>query len=95
MFKNMPVGNVARVLTENAKINWLYLNKDGMLYVDFTKELVSEMNAGSGYEIADTGRSITNTLGYYYGVEKVYIQLRGIHMPQDIYRNEKGAKHLL
>lgn len=75
-FKNLPTGNIARVLTENVKMNWLYLNKDGMLYVDFSNELVSEMNAGSGYESLILA-SITNTLGYYYGVEKVCITIEG------------------
>ncbi|SHJ45590.1 GerMN domain-containing protein [Parasporobacterium paucivorans] len=75
-FKNLPEGNVARVLTENVKINWLYLNRDGMLYVDFSQELVSEMNAGAGYEALILA-SITNTLGSYYGVEKVYLTVEG------------------
>jgi spore germination protein GerM len=43
-----------------------------MVYVDFSKELISEMNAGAGYE-AMILKSITNTLGEYYGVSKVYI----------------------
>jgi len=64
------------VLSPNVKINSLYLNKDNIVYVDFTKELVSEMNAGSGYE-ASILQCITNTLGNYYGVNKVYITLDG------------------
>lgn len=75
-FKDLPEGNIASVLTENVKINWLYLNKEDMLYVDFSKELVSEMNAGAGYESLILA-SITNTLGCYYGVEKVYITVEG------------------
>ncbi len=75
-FKDLPEGNIARVLTENAKINNLYLNGDGILYVDFSKELVSEMNAGAGYESLILA-SITNTLGSYYGVEKVSITVEG------------------
>lgn len=75
-FKNLPEGDVAPVLTENTKINWLYLNADGMLYVDFSKELVNEMNAGTSYESLILA-SITNTLGEYYGVQKVYITVEG------------------
>jgi len=75
-FKELPKGNLGRVLSPNAKIKSLYLNKDNMVYVDFTKEFVSEMNAGSGYE-GMILQSITNTLGTYYGVNKVYITIEG------------------
>jgi hypothetical protein len=76
-YKNVPQGDLARVLSPQVTINNLYLNKDdGMVYVDFSKELVSEMNAGSGYESMIL-QSITNTLGVYYGVDKVYITVEG------------------
>ena len=69
-YKSLPKGNVSKVLSPNAKIKSLYLNKAGMVYVDFSKELVNEMNAGSGYESMIL-QCITNTLGIYYGVTKV------------------------
>jgi hypothetical protein len=47
-----------------------------MVYVDFTKELVSEMNAGAGFESMIL-QCITNTLGRYYGVTKVYLTVEG------------------
>lgn len=72
-FKEVPSSNVGRLLGPNAKIKSLYLNND-VVYVDFTKELVSEMNAGSGYEVMIL-ESITNTLGNYYNVSKVYITI--------------------
>lgn len=75
-FKDLPKGNLGKVLSPNAKIKSLYLNKDNIVYVDFTKEFVSEMNAGSGYESMIL-QSITNTLGTYYGVDKVYITVEG------------------
>jgi hypothetical protein len=75
-FKEIPKGNLGRMLSPNSKIKSLYLNKDNMVYVDFTKEFVSEMNAGSGYE-GMILQSITNTLGKYYGVDKVYITVEG------------------
>ncbi|MBC8062744.1 MAG: GerMN domain-containing protein [Clostridiaceae bacterium] len=75
-FKDLPKGNLGKVLGTNVKIKSLYLNKDKVVYVDFTKELVSEMNAGSSYESMIL-QSITNTLGTYYGVEKVYITIEG------------------
>lgn len=64
----------ASLLTEGTTINSLYLNDDGMLYVDFNEKLVEEMNAGSGYEQVILS-SIVNTLGQYYGVEKVYLTI--------------------
>ncbi len=76
VFKDLPKGDVARVLTENVTINWLHLNEDGRLSVDFSKELLSEMNAGTGYESLILV-SITNTLGSYYDVEKVFITVEG------------------
>ena len=75
-FKKLPKGNLGKVLSPNAKIKRLYLNKDNIVCVDFTKEFVSEMNAGSGYESMIL-QSITNTLGVYYGVDKVYITIEG------------------
>ena len=58
----------------NTKINSMYLGKDNIAYIDFTKDLVKDMNAGAGYE-ALILQSITNTLGNYYGVQKVYISM--------------------
>ena len=76
-FKALPAGkNLARVLSPNAKIKSLYLNKDNAVYVDFSKEFLSEMNAGSGYESLIL-KSITNTLGLYYGVNKVNLTVEG------------------
>ena len=57
-------------------INSLYLGDDQIVYVDFSDEFVTEMNAGSGYEQLIL-QGITNTLGNYYGVNKVYITLEG------------------
>lgn len=76
-FKDLPKGEFGKVIGPNVKIKSLYLNKDNTVYVDFTKELVSEMNAGSGYE-GMILQCITNTLGEYYGVDKVYITIEDI-----------------
>lgn len=75
-FKATPSDAVGKVLGSNVKINSLYLNDDGMVYVDFSSNLVKEMNAGSGYE-SMLLQSITNTLGNYYSVDKVYITIEG------------------
>lgn len=65
------------LMSVNTAINSLKVNPDeGIAYVDFTSQFVSEMNAGTTKE---TGvlRSVTNSLGYYYGVQKVIITLDG------------------
>jgi spore germination protein GerM len=74
--KEAPSGSLGKVLSENAGLKSLYLGQDGMVYADFSKELVTEMNAGSGYE-AMLLQCITNTLGGYYGTDKVYITVEG------------------
>lgn len=63
-----------RLVSDNTKINTLYLGDDDIVYVDFSSDLVKDMNAGSGYE-ALILQCITNTLGNYYGVERVYITI--------------------
>lgn len=68
--------NYLPLISTNTKINALYLGNDNIVYVDFSKELIEEMKAGSGYE-ALILQSIVNTLGEYYGVEEVYITIEG------------------
>lgn len=75
-FKDLPKGDMAKVLGPNVRINSLYLNQDNRVYIDFSKELLSEMNAGSSYENLIL-QSITNTIGLYYGVDKVHITVEG------------------
>lgn len=76
-FKTSPKENYNKLMSDNTKINKLSVDQEkGIVTADFSKELVSEMNAGSGTE-AYILRSITNTLGSYYGVDKVYITLDG------------------
>ncbi len=60
----------------NTKINDLYLGENNIVHVDFSAELVTDMNAGAGYE-ALILQSITNTLGNYYGVQEVLITVEG------------------
>lgn len=75
-FKNPPQANLGKVLGANAKINSLYLNQDNRVYIDLSQEFVSQMNAGSGYESMIL-QSVVNTVGGYYGVEKVYLTVNG------------------
>lgn len=65
------------LMSLNTAINSVYVKPDeGIAYVDFNAQFVSEMNAGTTKESGVT-RSVANTLGYYYGVNKVIITLDG------------------
>jgi hypothetical protein len=76
-FKKSPNRDITRLMSENAKINKLYLNdSEHKVYVDFSKEFVTEMNAGSDLE-ADILQAVTNTLADYFNVDKVYISIDG------------------
>lgn len=64
------------LISTNTVINSLYLGKDKLVYVDFSEDLIKDMQTGSGYE-ALVLQCITNTLGNYYGVDKVYLTVAG------------------
>jgi hypothetical protein len=72
--KKSPNENLGKLLGNSVTINSLYLNDDGMVYLDLSENFIKEMNAGSGFEVMIL-QSITNTIGNYYGVDKVYITL--------------------
>lgn len=74
-YKELPKEAVP-VLTKNTKVNYLYLNQDGRVYLDLTKEFLQEMNAGAGYEGLIL-QSLANTIGDYYGVSKVMLTIDG------------------
>ena len=73
-----PLGSgTGALMSQNTKINKIYKDAaNGKVYVDFSKQFVTEMNAGTTKE---TGviRSVTDTLGSYYNVDKVVINLDG------------------
>ena len=75
-YKDVLKGTGATALTKNTKINYLYLNKDGMVYIDLSKDFIKELNAGAGYEsiILD---SIAATFGNYYNAKKVVLTIDG------------------
>mgnify|MGYP000984425241 CR=1 FL=1 len=75
-YKGEPVANTGKVFSENTQINSLYLNDDGMVYLDLNKAFLQEMNAGAGYE-AMILQSIANTFGQYYNAEKVILTIEG------------------
>lgn len=64
-------------ISANTKINSVKLDRGNKIVrVDFSEELLTEMNAGSAMEI-EILKSIVNTFCNYYGVEKVYISTEG------------------
>ncbi|MBE6067571.1 MAG: hypothetical protein E7211_07740 [Clostridium lundense] len=76
-FKESPNKGLTPLIGEKVKINKLYLNqKSNTVMVDFTGNLVTEMNAGSGLEAAIL-KGITNTLGDYYNTTNVIITMDG------------------
>lgn len=75
--KNPPDKNISRIMSPKTKINKLYLNSEEYkVYIDFSKEFITEMNAGSSLEamILD---SVADTFADYYNVDKVYISIDG------------------
>ena len=64
----------SKVFSKNTRINSLYLNRDGMVYIDLNRAFVTEMNAGSGFESLIL-QSVANTFGVYYGVQRVYLTI--------------------
>jgi hypothetical protein len=74
-YKELPK-EAAPVLTPNTKVNYLYLNQDGMVYVDLSRDFMNEMNAGAGYESLIL-QSLANTFGDYYGTSKVMLTIDG------------------
>lgn len=64
------------VLTEGVDINFMYLRQDGVVHVDFSSELIDEMNAGAGIESMIL-QGIVNTIGEYYGVQDIQLTVDG------------------
>lgn len=74
--KEIAENKGAPVISIKTQLKDLYLNKDNIVYVDFSKELVSDMNAGAAYENRIL-QCIANTLGTYYGVDQVCLTVEG------------------
>ena len=73
-YKQPFEGIPGTVLSDNTKINSLYLNDDGMVYIDLSRDFVTEMNAGAGYE-TQILQCVANTFGSYYGADKVILTI--------------------
>lgn len=60
------------LISVGTSLNSLYEGSDGIVYADFSKDLISDMNAGAGFEQMLL-QGITDTLGGYYGAKEVYL----------------------
>lgn len=75
LMKEPPSDELTPVISENTKINRINLDRNSWtLEVDFSKELLTEMNYGSSLE-SQILKSLVNTLGDFYDVDKVYISI--------------------
>lgn len=77
ILKNPPSDDLISIMPDTAAINSVKLDRSSWtLRVDFSKELLTDLNIGSSME-AEILKSIVNTLGRLYDVEKVYISIEG------------------
>ena len=76
--KTVPFGSgLLPTLSDTAKALSVSLDESkGIVTVDFSQELISGMNAGSAMEGLAI-KSITNTFGHYYQMDKVIISVEG------------------
>ncbi len=75
-YKEPPAGSLGQVFSSGTQINSLYLNRDGMVYIDLNKAFQKEMNTGATYEQMIL-QSVANTFGHYYGVPRVMLTVDG------------------
>lgn len=69
--------SLSKVLTSKVQVLGIKLDRNsGIVTVDFSPNLVADMNAGSGFESMII-KCIVNTFGGYYQVDKVIITLDG------------------
>jgi len=79
LYKQMPENTnitVGKVFSANTVINSIYLNSDGIVYLDLNRSFLTEMNAGSGYE-GMILQSIANTFGGYFNTDKLILTIDG------------------
>jgi len=76
--KTVPFGSgLSPALPDAAKVLSVSIDESkGIVTVDFSQELISGMNAGSAME-GLVIKSITNTFGHYYQMDKVIINVEG------------------
>lgn len=72
-----PPQGLTPVISQNTKINSIDLKRtDNLVKVDFSREMLTDMNAGHLLESLII-QSLVNTFGEYYRVDKVYLSLEG------------------
>lgn len=77
LMKNPPSTDFMSIIPDSATINSIKLDRvSWTLRVDFSQELLTDMNAGSSLE-TEILRSLVNILGRFYDVEKIYISIEG------------------
>ncbi|MFY9482150.1 MAG: GerMN domain-containing protein, partial [Tissierellaceae bacterium] len=77
ILKNPPSDGLAQVIPDTTTINMLKLDRlDWSVKVDFSEDLLRDMNVGSSFE-TEILKSIVNTLGRFYDVERVFISVDG------------------
>ena len=78
LLKTVPEGiGLTPGLSKNAKLQSVVIdNENGILTLDFSEELISEMTGGAAMESLLV-QSITNTFGVYYQKDKVVIKAGG------------------
>jgi hypothetical protein len=79
----------AKVLSDNTRISSLYLNDDGMVYLDLSKDFVTEMNAGSAYESLIL-QSLADTFCRYYTAGKMILTIENAPYESGHFAFQKG-----
>ncbi|MCK9443242.1 MAG: GerMN domain-containing protein [Tissierellaceae bacterium] len=78
VMKNPHSDELGPLIGEEVKINSAKVNRNAwVLELDFSDEFQEGMNVGSAMEF-EVLRSIVNTLGKFYDVEKVYLTIEGV-----------------
>lgn len=78
LLKNPPSDKLIAPISKDTNMNRIDLNRESWtLEVDFSEEFLADMNVGSALEL-EILKSIVNTLGRFYDVEKVYITVEDI-----------------
>lgn len=72
LVNDLPKESYLPLFSSGTTIKSLSLGTDGIVYVDFSRELVTDMNVGAGYEMLIL-QGIANTLGNYYGAKEIIL----------------------
>ena len=68
--------DIGQLLPAGTTINSMFRRQDGIAEIDFSSELIDEMNAGAGVESMIL-QAMVNTIGDYYDVEEVLFTVEG------------------